>query len=317
MKGLKLKELETCNPHVLVVDDEVFNLEILTEYLEAEGYMVDCACNGGQAQELLMVDPDKYQVVLLDRMMPDMDGIEVMRIIQADSRLKYLPVIIQTAKVTKTDMQEGLDAGVLYYLSKPFAQATLLAIVKTALISYLSNQELRRAVINNQGLPISGQFECQTLDQARNLAKLLAAACPDPQKVVVGLSELLINAIEHGNLSIGFQAKTKFQAQGTWEKEIERRLNLPDNRHKRVNVTLAITDREVNFHIRDCGDGFNSANYLEIDPSRAVNTHGRGIAIAKSMSFDGLEFNAIGNEIVAMVRRQNKFDRKEMDTKYA
>jgi len=304
MKGLNLQNITTHHPTVLVVDDEVFNLEILTEYLEDEGYVVDCACDGGQAQAILTANPHKYHIILLDRMMPDMDGIEVMQFIRADPILKYIPVIIQTAKATKADLQEGLDAGVLYYLSKPFSQSTLLAIVNTAVVSYLSNQDLRTAVNNNQGMPLSGHFECQTVDQARNLAKLLASACPEPQKVVVGLSELLINAVEHGNLDIGFQSKTKLQAQGRWEIEIERRLNLPDNRLKLVNVTLDITSREVKFHICDCGDGFNSSEYLGIDPRRAVNTHGRGIAIAKLMSFDELEFNSVGNEVCAVVRRQ-------------
>ena len=189
MKGLKLQNIKTCNPTILVVDDEIFNLEILTDYLEDESYVVDCASNGDQAVRILAANPHKYHTVLLDRMMPGMNGIEVMQFIRADPILKHIPVIIQTAKVTKTDIQEGLDAGVLYYLSKPFSRDTLLAIVSTAVVGYLSNQDLRNAVNENECTPMSGHFECQTVDQARNLAKLLAGACPEPQKVVGGLSE--------------------------------------------------------------------------------------------------------------------------------
>ena len=71
-----------------------------------------------------------------------------------------------------------------------------------------------------------------------------------------------------------------------------------------MKVTLDITSREVKFRISDFGGGFNSAEYLEIDPNRAVNTHGRGIAIARLMSFDELEFNSVGNEVIAVVRRK-------------
>jgi len=304
MKGLKLQNVENCVPTILVVDDEVFNLEILAEYLEDEGYVVECASSGGEAQELLVANPDKYHTVLLDRMMPGISGIEVMQFIQSDPKLKYIPVIIQSAKVTKADIQEGLDAGVLYYLSKPFSRETLLSIVNTAVVVHLNNQDLRSQVIVNKTAPMSGHFECQTIDQARNLAKLLANACPDPRKVVVGLSELIINAVEHGNLGIGYEAKTELLAQGKWQSEIDRRLSLPDNRHKQINVRLEIRASEIEYRISDYGAGFNSAEYLETDPNRVVNTHGRGIAIAKLMSFDELEFNSVGNEVLAVVRRK-------------
>ena len=304
MKGLKLQNIEACVPTLLVVDDEVFNLEILAEYLEDEGYVVECASSGGEAQELLVANPGKYHTVLLDRMMPDICGIEVLQFIQSDPKLKYIPVIIQSAKVTKADIQEGLNAGVLYYLSKPFSRESLLSIVNTAVVVHLNNQNLRSEVIVNKAAPIAGYFECQTIDQARNLAKLLANACSDPQKVVVGLSELIINAVEHGNLGIGYEAKTDLLAQGKLQSEIDRRLSLPENRHKQVNIRLEIKTSEIEYRISDCGTGFNSAEYLEIDPNRVVNTHGRGIAIAKLMSFDELEFNSVGNEVLAVVRRK-------------
>jgi len=305
MKGLKLKNSETCDPTILVVDDEIFNLEILVEYLEDEGYVVECASSGGEAQELLLANPDKYHTILLDRMMPDISGIKVMQFIQSVPKLKYIPVIIQTAKVTKSDIQEGLDAGVLYYLSKPFSRETLLSIVNTAVVGHLNNEELRSEVTEYKTIPMSGHFECQTIDQARNLAKLLANACPNPQKVVVGLSELIINAVEHGNLGIGYEAKTELLAQGKWGSEIDRRLSLPGNRHKQINVRLEIRASKIEFRISDCGTGFNSTEYLEINPNRVVNMHGRGIAIAKLMSFDELEFNSVGNEVLAVVRRKS------------
>ena len=305
MKGLKLLNIEARKPTVLVVDDEVFNLEILAEYLEDGGYFVDCAAGGAEAKDLLEANSHKYHTVLLDRMMPDISGIEVMQFIQSDPRLKHIPVIIQTAKVTQSEIQEGLDAGALYYLGKPFSRDTLLTLINTAVMVYLNNQDLRAAVKVNKAAPVSGNFECQTIDQARCLAKLLASACPDPQKVVVGLSELLINAVEHGNLGIGYTKKTELLKNGKWALEIDRRLKLPENRHKRVSITLKIMDSETTFRISDCGDGFNSAEYLEIDPDRAVNTHGRGIAIAKLMSFDTLDFNSVGNEVLAVVKRQS------------
>lgn len=292
-------------PTVLVVDDEIFNLEILTEHLEDAGYEPVSAENGVEAWSLLKETPDRFEAVLLDRMMPEMDGMEVLARIKAHSSLNTLPVIMQTAKAAKEDVLEGLEAGAYYYLTKPFEQDQLLAIVRTAVDDYQRLRSLQKeAEQTNKTLSLmnQGQFMFSSLEEGRNLAALLANTLPEASKVVMGLSELVINAVEHGNLGITYDDKSRLNEQGTWEEEVERRLALPENATKTVTLEFERAEGEVSFLIRDQGDGFDWQNYLEMTPERVFDNHGRGITMAKMLSFDHVEYLGCGNEVVAVVK---------------
>ena len=118
-------------PCILAVDDTPENLEILRMRLEANGYAVETAADGeeglAKAREL---QPD---LILLDIMMPKLDGISVVRMLKADDTLRSIPVILVTAKADTRDVVEGLDAGGDDYLTKPFEHRALLARVRSML----------------------------------------------------------------------------------------------------------------------------------------------------------------------------------------
>ena len=132
------------SPVILVVDDEPLNLDIIEEFLTGKGqpYIVERANDGVEAMEKLEADYNRYDVVLLDRMMPRMSGMEVLEKMSAHPELKYIPVILQTAKVSKEDILEGLKAGAYYYLTKPFTSDMLHSIVKTAVKDRSYNKAL-------------------------------------------------------------------------------------------------------------------------------------------------------------------------------
>jgi len=300
METLNVENVVDLKPWVLLVDDEIFNLEILEEMLDDHGYQSDTARNGREAVELLTANPEKYQAVLLDRMMPEMGGIEVTHFMKQHPQLCMTPVIMQTAKATKQDIEEGLDAGILYYLTKPFVKDDLLAIVDTAVRYFYEYQDLcSQLETDQQNLQPSGVIEFRLVSEARHAATALASLARDPDKVVVGLFELFVNAIEHGNLSIGFDYKSELQKAGRWLEEIERRQNLPENQEKAVSVDYRVQDGKVNYIIKDQGEGFRYRDFLMINVSRSLNTHGRGIAIAKVLSFDQLDYLEPGNQVVA------------------
>ena len=113
---------------ILIVDDEVFNLDLLEQELDGQGYVVERASDGTEALEKIPVfEPD---VILLDYMMPRMNGLEVLKHLREDERHKSTPVILVTAKATQEDKVHGLDAGADDYVIKPFDSFELLARVR-------------------------------------------------------------------------------------------------------------------------------------------------------------------------------------------
>jgi CheY-like chemotaxis protein len=291
-------------PTVLVVDDEEWNRDILREYLERADYSIREAENGAQALAILKERAESIDVVLLDRMMPGMDGIEVLRRLSRTRGFRDPPVILQTARADPTSVAEGLDAGAFYYLTKPFEPQVMLSIVRAAVYDRRQAQDLRREMtdrFNLVSLANQATFRLRTVAEARGLAAALARACPKPETAAVGLVELMVNGIEHGNLGISYDDKTRLCLDGAWPEEVERRLTLPENRDKHIEVGFARESDRIAFTIRDQGPGFDWERYLEIDPRRILHCHGRGIALAKANAFSDLRYQAPGNVVVATI----------------
>jgi class 3 adenylate cyclase len=113
---------------ILIVDDEPFNLDLLEQELEEQNYSIARANDGAEALDKVPVfQPD---LILLDYMMPKMNGLEVLRRLREDAQYKSIPVILLTAKATQEDKVRGLDAGADDYVIKPFDSFELLARVR-------------------------------------------------------------------------------------------------------------------------------------------------------------------------------------------
>ena len=295
------------NWHMLVVDDEPLNLEIIAEYLDEPGYVLDLVEDPMRALEKLEAPDSHYDLVILDRMMPGMNGIELLRRIRADGRFRHIPVIMQTAASAPEQIREGIEAGAYYYLTKPYAQQVLLAIVRAALddvqerTAKLDEDEQNRSRKDALRLLTSAEFRFSTLDEARHLVDLLASMCPDPSAAAMGLTELLVNAVEHGNLGISYAEKSLLRLEDGWEAEVARRLALPEFAGREASARIERDAGEIRFTIADQGAGFSWQKYLEMDPARAFDPNGRGIAMARQISFSSIEYQGCGNVVVARV----------------
>ena len=217
---------------LLVVDDEAVNLEIIAEYLEAEACELTMAADGGQALELLRSGDADFDAVVLDRMMPGIDGLAVLREIKATPALRSLPVILQTAAAGREQVAEGLKLGAYYYLTKPYHRDALVAVVRAALADTAQRRDLARRIEESRAvmdLIEHATFRFRTLEDARALAAACAGLCEEPDLAGMGLAELLVNAIEHGNLGITFHEKSELLAAGRWEEEVSARLRRPEN----------------------------------------------------------------------------------------
>ena len=120
-------------PLVLVVDDDPGVRQVVRANLEAEGYAVREA--GSAAEGLTSLEEEAPDLLLLDVMMPEVDGFAVCRRIKEDPRLKDIPVIFLTAKGGGDALAEGFESGAVMYINKPFTANKLLTIVNTMLES--------------------------------------------------------------------------------------------------------------------------------------------------------------------------------------
>jgi CheY-like chemotaxis protein len=114
---------------VLVVDDDARNIFALTTILETQDMEVLSATNGRQAIQIIESTPD-LAVVLMDIMMPEMDGYETMREIRKDARFRTLPMLALTAKAMKGDREKCLEAGASDYIAKPVNTDQLLSLLR-------------------------------------------------------------------------------------------------------------------------------------------------------------------------------------------
>jgi len=118
---------------ILVVEDDVEAKEVLCTTLELEGYVVHTATNGFEAIDAARaLKPD---VILMDIIIPGMDGIEATRILKNDQVTRHIPILIVTVVDKREDIVNGLTAGATEYITKPFFMPELTARVKAALTS--------------------------------------------------------------------------------------------------------------------------------------------------------------------------------------
>jgi len=293
-------------PRILIVDDDWFITNFLEGILGRAGYDLTLAPDGETALDLLATR-EPFDTVLLDRQMAKVGGMEVLQQMKRSERLRDIPVVIETGMDREEDVNEGLRAGALYYLTKPLDPKLVLQVVAAATEDYANRRrlwaemEVTRSAMERIR---AGVFEYQTLQQCYDLTTLLAKAAPNPKKVVTGLSELMINALEHGNLGITYADKSELIAAENWTAEVLRRQDLPEHRAQWVKVTVRRSPDLTRYTIRDRGAGFNWQDYQDHNLDRLYDSHGRGILLAKWQAFDRVTYLGNGSTVVAELRHR-------------
>jgi len=293
---------------VLVVDDDPQIRAFLNHVLGAEGYKVLLAESGEDALQALNASSQNISLVLLDMHMNGISGLDVAREMQKRPELSLIPIIMQTASNEADVIREGIEAGVYYCLIKPLNRQLLIAVADSAIHEFASTQIQQEALQSQrQGMELleTARFTCRTLKDVEVLSHLLSCSFPEPKRAIIGITELLINAVEHGNLGITYDEKTQLVKSGRWRETVESRQKMPEFVHKKVDVVIQNKEDGIYLQITDEGKGFDWWRYLEIDPARASHPNGRGIALANKISFDQLQFSQDGSRVLAMVHFQN------------
>ncbi len=191
---------------VLIVDDVPDNIQVAMNFLKEEPYDLSFATRGQEA--LALMKAHDYDVVLLDIMMPEMDGFAVCKQMKADSRLQHIPVIFVTAKVDVDSISQGFQAGAVDYLCKPFHAEELLARVRTHLNLYRAqrllqqhNLSLQSKLEHNQRRLLS-ELEQNQIEMIYVLTELMESTSDETGKHIRRVSECCrLLALYHESLT--------------------------------------------------------------------------------------------------------------------
>lgn len=182
--GIKIKRKSV----ILLVDDNPENLKLLATLIEGDNYEAVLALSAFQALEFLY--ENKVDLILLDIMMPGMNGIELCKLLKKDEMQKDVPVIFLTAKTKGRDLIEGFNAGAVDYISKPFEPKELLMRIKTHLQLKQTQKELKDSLnkISEQNA------ELEQLDQLKDrFVRMASHDLMNPISSINATAQLLIN----------------------------------------------------------------------------------------------------------------------------
>ena len=166
---------------ILIVDDEPINLQLLSDILSEERYRIETAMNGRQALDAVgRTHPD---IILLDVMMPEMDGYEVCRLLKESPETRDIPVIFITVKDQTEDIMKGFEAGAVDYIIKPFRLVELRARVRIhgelkkkrdnekELIDRLAAALVKRNLAEQELIQAKGNLECLVKERTAELTR--------------------------------------------------------------------------------------------------------------------------------------------------
>ncbi|MBF0371366.1 MAG: response regulator [Magnetococcales bacterium] len=295
-------------PLILVVANDLQSRGDMSRFLAGNGFTVLEADSCGEA--LALCAEGAPELILLDISTLGSDGFKVCARLSREFPVTPPPIILFVDAEDGQAQEKANQAGARTIIQKPVSWEGL-------------NQKIRFLLKENHKTTENHEypekwdeahFSIRSVEEARALAKKLAKLCPNPVTAAIGLAELLVNGVEHGCLGITYEEKTRLHEQNAWDTELERRFALPENSQKRVTIQMRRTPSEISFHIQDPGVGFDWKSYLKIDPGRVLHKHGRGIAVARSLSFDGMEYSESGNKVTAVIFLEDQPGAKERPT---
>lgn len=293
-------------PRVLVVDDQEALRTLLARLLDREGFDPVQAEDGAQAVELYKSEAPL--VVVSDIMMPKMDGLTLLNEIRRIDR--NATVILMTGQGNEDVLLKALRGGATNFFKKPFAVRELieeirkvvefrLEAARSSLFSPLLVEETKTFVMpraDSPFFPIINQITLQ-------LPCILPAE--DILNLKIGIEEVITNAIEHGNLGITFEEKSKAIQEGRLADLIAAKGRESDAAGRRVRITSRLSPQRFEITIRDDGRGFNWRSLPAVEPENLLAFNGRGLFLTK-IYFDEVAFNDAGNEVTL---RKNRAER--------
>jgi len=279
---------------VLVIEDESALRRMLADGLEQRGHQVLLAHNG--ADGLQVFEKERPDIVLTDLRMPGKRGLDVLRhikTIQPEAK-----VVIMTGYGSEETAIEALRGGAINYLKKPFTFRDLYEVIEK--IANLKNREINTECVREETKQVVTGNEIDRVWSVVNQLIICAeniCGTEKTQELGLGLYEIIINAIEHGNLAITFEEKCTAIKQNVYESLLRERVSDPIYATRRVTIDYRMIPGELHYTVADEGSGFDWQNTvrsgLSGDPLAPC---GRGLFLAR-IYLDRMEFNQKGNKV--------------------
>jgi CheY-like chemotaxis protein len=281
---------------ILIIDDEKPVRDVLNIALKEEGYESYQASNGENGFELCKTS--KPDIVLTDVMMPGIDGIEVTKRIKAQS--DDIDVVVMSGFGTEELVVNALRAGASNYIKKPIIFDELFKILDDIIFKRENRKrfEIDKEIVQKEHKEIVLGNDVSSVWGAVNQILFNAHAVAD-QSIIegmsIGLYELLINAIEHGNLGITFEEKSEAMQSNRYRELLEKRRKGIEREKQYVHIRCDYSPDTLTVEIQDHGDGFDLTTLPDMkDTESILSDHGRGILLA-TLFYDQVEYAEPGN----------------------
>ncbi|NVJ98318.1 MAG: ATP-binding protein [Alphaproteobacteria bacterium] len=286
---------------VCFVPDRSTSAEIVAEL--SEGQFQVKVCHDLQLfLEAMKVSTDLVALVIDEAVADEATVAQVSNSLSCSFKENGGPVVLlSSAARTQSlrDLQASLNACRI--VNPGHGSSALHGAIAVEVEEFRLRQSVRAAVeagTHDIGDLSQASYRFRTREEAKNLATLFASACQERVAVAIGLTELFVNAVEHGCLNIGHGEKGRLIEKGRLADEIKYRRSLPEYADRYATVEFTRTEKQVKFHVVDPGEGFDHKSFVNSKQGHAKK-HGRGITMAGGC-FDELTYLGKGNEVIAV-----------------
>ncbi len=262
----------------------------------------------------VVASPEKlegeFSLVIADLAFSEPDSQKTLLEILSKIHIRNASLVVLHEKDDMTGLLPEILEKTDVLLTHPVSDIQLKSVMDEGWNSYSQKTAMQKdlnAIMGAFKTMDRGRFPFQNLSEAKSLSMLLSIMCPNSNDAAVGLLELMVNGIEHGNLGITFEEKGQLLEEGKWHTEVENRLSDPAYSDRFVTIEFERTKEKIEFLISDEGNGFDVEKYAsqKTDDDGATDFtlfHGRGIKLARKICFDALEYLGHGNQVRATIQ---------------
>jgi len=303
---------------ILLVDDEKLVREELGGILEDEGYGVVIAGDGDEGLEAFLTQrPD---MVITDARMPRREGLSLAKAILAED--PQVPITMITGHGSETMAIEALRLGITDFIKKPVTISDLLAAIERMEGSrritgghadHAANLPSSARLVSHSHIYTIGNDVSELPVFVGAVVLEIAPGLERRRRdgLQLALREVMINAVEHGNLAISYQEKSEAIEAGSLEALVEARARHERFRDRKVRVETTCTPERIDIVVEDEGEGFDWRSLPDLtDPTNLLRAHGRGVLLAH-LSVDSLTYNDRGNRVTLSTKLTDRDHEKQ------